>query len=168
MRTKGNMTTLMGNSRRHLGQAYVCREEAGTADALRLSTEITCLLESIDELTTYAFEAYVDFKQFQAVTESAWSSHPNLYSEQVQIQIDKTCAVWCDIAKQLTRLMDFAEGQGQTLEHGDKFRHQYAAMLSVEMMDHGPMPAHMISLSKQAHSEVVAGVGIESIGPDGF
>lgn len=162
------MTTLILDSRHHLGQAYVCRKEAEDNEALKRSHEIEALVTGIDELTTEAFDAYVSFKEWQAVTESRWSEDPRLYSERVQGFIDQTCAVWCDIAKKLTRLMDYAESQGKRLANGDKFRTQYEAMLRVELMDLGAMPVGMLSFTEQTRTAIASGAHLESVGSAGF
>ena len=93
---------------------------------------------------------YEHFRMWEAKHRATWLKNPASYDADLDAGVDRVYGLWFSAAQRLAQLLDMAEREDCSIPKSAEFRRHYETMLSIEVMDHGPMPEHMLDITRAA------------------
>lgn len=85
--------------------------------------------------------------------ETAWAAAPSAYDQEQHATLQDTYDEWFRGFRTLVEALTALERDGCALARADEARDAYRTMVSIEWMDHGPMPEHVRQATEDAIAE---------------
>jgi hypothetical protein len=153
-----NMSTEITREKHRFNVARYDAEASSIERALAESRRLDQLETRMNDLVDDVLAAYEEFCVWAEAAEAVWAGRPDRYDAAAHADVRTLRAGWRETLRACVAVTDhFLDRDGIEPVNTSRLRKVYSELLSIEMMDRGPMPESMRALSDAAIEDIEAG-----------